>query len=179
MSTLGNFFIFNKVRSWVICIIITLFGIVSYQKLQLRPYPKTGDNDILVEIQSAGSPPDVIENTIGKIVENALASTPGLQKRTSECRYGRYRCFLRFEGLSLIEALYNVQQRIASVRNDLPSQLREPVIRSISKSDEERETIAIAVFDKTGEEDRSSKLAKYAADYKSFFERYRQCFYFR
>lgn len=163
----SGFFLSNPVRAWVLNIVLCVVGVVSYLKLPLRQYPKVHSTELSVEISNPGSPPSVVDSTIGRIVEEALISTPGLTQITSTTMHGMYRCVMKFDSsLLLVEALASVQQKLDSVSGDIDRSIRKPVIKF--GQDDGRPLLAIALYNKKAKS--AAKLSGELNKYKSQFE---------
>jgi len=133
MSGFTSFFIKSPVFSFVINILITVLGVVSFNKLSIREYPQVETPVISVSIENPGANARLMESQIANIVEEALSGVEGVDSMTTNISNGQCNLNLKFKaGRSVDAAANDVDAKIRRIRNDLPQNLREPVI---SKSD--------------------------------------------
>jgi multidrug efflux pump len=76
----------RPVFATVLSLIVTLVGVVSYQRLPVREYPKIDEPVVTVETKYRGASADVIESRVTKPLEDALAGIEGVDVLTSISR---------------------------------------------------------------------------------------------
>ena len=73
----------NKTSIYVLAFIITIFGLISYNRIPKEQFPEIVIPTILVQTVYSGTSPADIENLITKPLEKKLKSISGVKKITS------------------------------------------------------------------------------------------------
>jgi len=111
-------------------LIIILVGIVTWDRLQVRQYPKVDQPVISVWTQLEGASPQIIETQITKVLEDALAGIEGLYFMQSTSVLNDSKINLTFNFERDIEAAANdVRDKVARIRQKLPEGITDPRIR--------------------------------------------------
>jgi len=148
----------RPVLSTVLSLVIMLLGLVAFQQLQVRQYPKLEQPQISIQTQLEGASPQIMESQVTKILEDALSGIEGLYLMQSRSEQGDSRITLTFDVSRNIDAAANdVRDKIGRVRNKLPQEAQESRIK---KADAD----AQAIIYLTLSSDRHSieELADYA-----------------
>ncbi|MDR0630498.1 MAG: efflux RND transporter permease subunit, partial [Holosporales bacterium] len=69
----------RPVFAWVMTLIVVLLGLVTGDRLPVRQYPKIEKNRISVKMIYHGAGPDIIENQITRVIEEAVAGVEGIE----------------------------------------------------------------------------------------------------
>lgn len=126
-------------RPFFITCIVILMLVLGYGALKKMPvdlFPDVTFPTVVIETQYPGSGPAEIETEISKVIEDELSSVAGIKKISSTSR----------EGFSIITAEFNLnvdlkyaeqqtRAKVDNVRRDLPADIEQPVIRTVSPSD--------------------------------------------
>src|SRR5690606_5703366 len=133
-------------------LILVLVGIVSYQSLTVREYPKIDPPIVSVTTKYPGASPEIIESQVTQILEESLAGIEGIELMTSISRQEESRITVRF----LLErdpdnAASDVRDRAGRVRGRLPDEIDEPIIQKTEA--DAQATLYISMFS-----DRYSQL---------------------
>ncbi|MGE0252716.1 MAG: efflux RND transporter permease subunit [Dongiaceae bacterium] len=129
---LSSISITRPVFATVMSLLIILVGIVSYQRLSVREYPKIDEPSVSVTTVYPGASAEIMESQITKIIEDSLAGIEGIKTLSSVSR----------EGASLISIIFvperdpdsaasDVRDRVARVRGQLPDEIEEPIIAKV------------------------------------------------
>ena len=120
----------RPVLSTVLSLVIILLGVVAFDKIPVRQYPKVDEPRISVWTQLEGASPQIIETQITKVLEDALAGIEGLYSMQSSSSGGESKITLTFNLNRDIDAAANdVRDKIGRIRNKLPEGVQEPRIR--------------------------------------------------
>lgn len=120
----------RPVFSTVLSLIIILLGIVAFNQLQIRQYPRIEEPQISITTELEGASPQLIETTITKVLEDALSGLEGLYSMSSRSDQGASYINLTFNLNRDVEAAANdVRDKIGRVRNKLPEHVSEPRIK--------------------------------------------------
>src|SRR5215510_3530012 len=122
----------RPVLATVISLVIILVGIVSYQRLPVREYPKIDEPVVTVETKYRGASAEVIESRVTKPLEDALAGIEGVDVLTSISRAENSQITVKFRlERNPDAAASDVRDRVARTRGKLPEDIDEPVIAKV------------------------------------------------
>ncbi|MBZ0215263.1 MAG: efflux RND transporter permease subunit, partial [Fimbriimonadaceae bacterium] len=76
----------RPVFATVLSLTIVLIGLVAYQRLSVREYPKIDPPVVSVETSYPGASAEIIESQVTKVLEDSLAGIEGIDFTTSISR---------------------------------------------------------------------------------------------
>ena len=122
----------RPVFATVLSLVILLVGLVSYDRLQVREYPKIDEPTVTVSTTYPGASAEIIESQVTKPLEDSIAGIEGVDVLTSISRPEQSQITVRFR----LErdpdgAAADVRDRVARVRARLPDTVDEPVIAKV------------------------------------------------
>ena len=122
----------RPVFATVLSLVLTLLGVVSFQRLTVREYPKIDEPVVTVETKYLGASAEIIESQVTKPLEDSIAGIEGVDVLTSISRAEQSQITVRFK----LErdpdgAASDVRDRVARVRARLPQEVDEPVIAKV------------------------------------------------
>ncbi|MEQ1570045.1 MAG: efflux RND transporter permease subunit, partial [Myxococcota bacterium] len=116
----------------MMAVALFVFGLLGYQGLAVDQFPPVELPVLLVQTVYPGASPADIERDVTKKIEDAVASTPGIEKLQSFTRDSVSLVIVQLEmGADLNSATNNVRDRVGAVQGTLPSGVDLPVIRPI------------------------------------------------
>jgi len=119
----------RPVLSIVINLILILVGMVAFWRLPINEYPKFERPTLSIETEFHGAGPEIIENTVTKVLEEELAKIEGLDFITSTSMRGKSNVYLHFNmDRSLDAAAMDVLFKVARIRSLLPTDVRDPMM---------------------------------------------------
>ncbi|MDP3936225.1 MAG: efflux RND transporter permease subunit, partial [Alphaproteobacteria bacterium] len=119
----------RPVLSIVVNLILILVGLVAFSRLPINEYPKFEKPTLSLETEFHGAGPEIIENTVTKVLEEELAKIEGLDFITSTSLRGKSNVYLHFNlDRSLDAAATDVLFKVARIRSLLPTDVRDPVM---------------------------------------------------
>ena len=122
----------RPVFATVLSLLILLVGLVSYQRLQVREYPKIDEPVVTVSVRYAGASAEVIETQVTKPLEDSIAGIDAVDVLTSISRPEQAQISVRFRlEKDADTAAAEVRDRVSRVRNRLPQTIDEPVIAKV------------------------------------------------
>ncbi|MBU1365598.1 MAG: efflux RND transporter permease subunit [Gammaproteobacteria bacterium] len=122
----------RPVFATVLSLVIMLLGIVSYDRLPVREYPKIDEPVVTVTTDYRGASADIIESQVTKPLEDSLAGIEGVEVITSISRAERSQISVRFKlERAPDSAASDVRDRVSRVRSKLPDEVDEPVIAKV------------------------------------------------
>jgi len=142
----------RPVFATVISLLLVLVGLVSFQGLTVREYPKIDPPVVTVTTDYKGASAAIIETQVTQVLEESLAGIEGIDFMTSISRPEQSQITVRF----VLErepdgAASDVRDRVSRVRGRLPDEIDEPIIQKV-------EADAQAVFYLSLLSDRHSQL---------------------
>lgn len=127
----------------VIALMIVL-GLISYQKMPVDQFPDVTFPIVFAEVQYPGASPVDVERQISKVIEDEVSSLPGLETVSSNNYDSVATIIIKFKlGIDIKEAEQQVRNRIANIRNKLPEDAKEPIIRRFDPADQPIMTMAL------------------------------------
>jgi len=142
--TLPEICIRRPVFATVLSLVIVLIGLISYQRLAVREYPKIDDPIVSVNTTYRGASAEVIESQVTKILEDSLSGIEGVQQMTSQSRSERSQITVRFRlNRDPDSAAADVRDKVSRVRGRLPNEVDEPVIAKVEADAQSVMSIAV------------------------------------
>jgi multidrug efflux pump len=122
----------RPVLASVMSLLILLIGLVSFDRLSLREYPRIDEPVVTVNTVLTGASSEVIESQVTKPLEDSIAGIDGVDIITSISRAERSQISVRFKlEKSPDDAAADVRDRVSRVRGRLPAAVDEPVIAKV------------------------------------------------
>ncbi|MDP1649374.1 MAG: efflux RND transporter permease subunit [Rubrivivax sp.] len=122
----------RPVLASVMSLLLILVGLVSFNQLSLREYPRIDEPLVNVSTRLIGASSEVIESQVTKPLEDSIAGIDGVDIITSVSRTERSQITVRFKlSKDPDTAAAEVRDRVARVRGRLPDAADEPVIAKV------------------------------------------------
>jgi multidrug efflux pump len=130
--TLPELCIRRPVFATVLSLVIVLVGAISYNRLNVREYPKIDEPVVSVTTVYRGASAEVVESQITKPLEDSLSGIEGVELMTSQSRSERSNINVRFRlSRDPDSAAADVRDKVARVRNRMPESADESVIAKV------------------------------------------------
>jgi multidrug efflux pump len=122
----------RPVLATVMSLLLVLVGLVSFQQLSVREYPRIDEPLVNVSTRLQGASSEVIESQVTKPLEDSIAGIDGVDIMTSISRTESSQITVRFRlSKDPDTAAAEVRDRVARVRGRLPAAVDEPVISKV------------------------------------------------
>ena len=122
----------RPVFATVLSLLIVLVGLVSFQQLTVREYPKIDEPRVTVSTRFSGASSEVVESQVTKTLEDSLAGIEGVDVITSISRQEQSQITVRFTlDRDPDSAAADVRDKVSRVRQRLPQSIDEPVIAKV------------------------------------------------
>ena len=122
----------RPVLATVMSLLLVLVGLVSFNKLSLREYPRIDEPLVTVNTRLLGASSEVIESQVTKPLEDSIAGIDGVDIMTSVSRTEQSQITVRFKLTKDPDtAAAEVRDRVSRVRGRLPAAVDEPVIAKV------------------------------------------------
>ncbi len=132
--TLSDIALRRPVTSYVMSIIILVFGIVGFSFLGVRLYPAIDPPTISVSTSYTGANAEIIESQITEPLEKAINGIEGIKSLSSSSSVGMSNITVEFNiGEDLEKAANDVRDKTSQAMRSLPQDLDAPPV--VTKSD--------------------------------------------
>ena len=122
----------RPVFATVLSLLIVLVGVVSFNSLVIREYPKIDNPTVTVETRYVGASSAVVESQVSKVLEDSLSGVEGLDVITSISRQEQSQITVKFLLTRDPDAAASdVRDKVSRVRQRLPVGIDEPVIAKV------------------------------------------------
>jgi multidrug efflux pump len=122
----------RPVLASVMSLLVILIGLVSFQQLSVREYPRIDEPLVTVRTNLQGASSEVIESQVTKPLEDSIAGIDGVDIITSVSRTEQSQITVRFKLTKDPDtAAAEVRDRVSRVRGRLPDAADEPIIAKV------------------------------------------------
>jgi multidrug efflux pump len=122
----------RPVLATVLSLVLILLGLVSFDRLSVREYPKIDEPVVTVTTLYRGASAEIIESQVTKPLEDSIAGIEGIDTITSYSRPERSLIMVRFRlDRESDGAAADVRDRVSRVRQRLPIGVDEPTIAKV------------------------------------------------
>ena len=129
MSSFTDLFIKRPVLSTVVSLMLLLVGIQAGLKLQIRQYPELQQTTLTITTTYPGANADLIRGFITTPLEQAVASTEGIDTLVSSSQQNVSTITLNLRlNASADRAVTDVLSKINQVKSTLPREANDPVV---------------------------------------------------
>ncbi|GAH35342.1 unnamed protein product, partial [marine sediment metagenome] len=127
---LPDFSVKRPIFTAMVTLIIVIIGGVSLSRLRIDLLPDIELPTVSVRTNYEGASPVVMERLITQILEEIVATVPGVEDMTSESTEGRSTIRVSFAwGTDIDTAALDLQSKIEDEINELPDDIVQPRIR--------------------------------------------------
>ncbi|MEI9919140.1 MAG: efflux RND transporter permease subunit [Bacteroidota bacterium] len=124
----------RPVFTFVMNIILVLFGAIGFSYLGIRDYPAIDPPNINVNTSYNGANADIIESQITEPLEKSINGIAGIKNITSTSSVGTSSINVEFElGIDMETAANDVRDKVSQAQRQLPQDLTAPPV--VSKAD--------------------------------------------
>jgi hydrophobe/amphiphile efflux-1 (HAE1) family protein len=124
----------RPILTFVMNIIIVLFGAIGFTFLGVRDYPAIDPPNINVRTSYSGANADIIESQITEPLEKSINGIAGIKNISSSSSVGTSSINIEFElGVDLEAAANDVRDKVSQATRSLPQDLTAPPV--VSKAD--------------------------------------------
>ncbi len=126
----------KPVFAWMLMAGTIVFGLVALSRIGISQFPDVDFPTISVDITWEGAAPEVVENDVVEVVEEALAQVEGIKGITSVSRQGRASITIELSlDRDVDVALQDVQTKVTRAQQRLPRDIDPPVISKSNPED--------------------------------------------
>src|SRR5262245_5005071 len=127
----------RPVLTVVAMLALSVFGIVALTQLDTDEYPEINAPVVVVSIPYPGASPDTVEREVIEPIEEAISGISGVDRMRSNSldSYGNIVVEFVFEK-DPQQATQEIRDQISSIRNDLPTEMEEPLLTRFDPNDQ-------------------------------------------
>ncbi|MGZ9097530.1 MAG: efflux RND transporter permease subunit [Micavibrio sp.] len=116
----------------VMSLLLVLVGLISYERLTVREYPRIEEPIVNVSTTYPGASAEIVESQITQPLEDALSGIEGIEYITSSSREERSQITITFNIDRDVDiAASDVRDRVGRSRGRLPDEVDEPTIAKV------------------------------------------------
>ncbi|HEY2162523.1 MAG TPA: efflux RND transporter permease subunit [Gemmatimonadaceae bacterium] len=124
---------------------MVIFGLFALFKLKTDEFPDVNPPFLTVGIVYPGASPDVVESEVLKPVEEQIGSISGVKRIMGKAYDGYSMVMIEFFfDKDLNVASQEVRDAISSIRADLPTEMKEPIVQKFNDTDRPILSLAIS-----------------------------------
>lgn len=132
---LSRWSIKNPIPTIVISLVMALAGYISFLGLGIDRTPNIDIPAVIVTVTQPGAGPEELETQVTKKIEDAVAALGNIDQITSTVSEGSSTTTINFVlGTDSDRATNDVRNAMAQVRQDLPQDINEPVVKRLEFS---------------------------------------------
>ncbi|RLA82685.1 MAG: AcrB/AcrD/AcrF family protein, partial [Epsilonproteobacteria bacterium] len=130
-----KFFIDNYKINYTLFLLLFALGIYSYNQIPKEISPTIEPNSLTIRGSYAGASVDTLNKMAVQEIEDEVKNIIGVESVTSVISPGRFTIILELEdGADKTAAISDTEDAIALIRENLPSDMDEPIIRGVAHS---------------------------------------------
>jgi multidrug efflux pump len=127
----------KPVLAWMLMAATIVFGIVAASRIGISQFPDVDFPNISVSVAWEGAAPEVVENDIVEVLEEALVQVEGMRNITSYSRMGSANITLELDISRDVDfALQDVQAKVSQAQRRLPRDIDPPIISKSNPEDQ-------------------------------------------
>ena len=127
---LPGFSVRRPIFTTMVTLIVVILGAVSLTRLQIDVLPNIELPTLTIRTEYEGASPEVMERLVTQIIEEIVATVPGVEEITSSSSEGSSRVRVSFAwGTEIDTAAIDVQGKLEDEINELPDDIVRPRIR--------------------------------------------------
>lgn len=133
MLNVSSWSIRNPIPAVMLFVLLTVAGMIAFGSMKVQSFPDLDLPTITVNASLPGAAPTQLETDVARKLENALAPLQGLKHITTKVQDGSVLITAEFRLEKPVqEAVDDVRSAVQSVRADLPSELRDPIVQKLN-----------------------------------------------
>jgi HAE1 family hydrophobic/amphiphilic exporter-1 len=133
---ISDFAIKKPLLTVVAMLALVGFGFVALTQLQTDEFPEVQPPVVLTTVIYPGASPEQVEREVLEPIEEAIQSISGVKSINGEARDGYAQIITQFVfSKDLQEATQEIRDAISTKRQDLPTEIEEPILRKFNPTD--------------------------------------------
>jgi len=142
---LSDFSIKRPLVVVVVTLALMLFGYFALKNLKTNQFPDVQPPVLVVNVPYPGASPETVEREVLRRVEDSMSSIQGIRDIRSYARESSATIVVFFEfDKDLVSAAQELRDSIATVRDKLPTEMKEPFINRVDPSSQPVISLAVS-----------------------------------
>jgi hydrophobic/amphiphilic exporter-1 (mainly G- bacteria), HAE1 family len=126
----------KPVLTVVAMLMFVVFGIVALTQLDTDEYPEIDAPVVVVAVPYPGASPDIVEREVVDPIEEAISGISGIDRMRSSSLDSYASIVVEFDfSKDPKVATQEIRDKISSIRNDLPTEMEEPILTQFDPAD--------------------------------------------
>ncbi|MFT3760900.1 efflux RND transporter permease subunit [Thauera sp.] len=122
----------NPIPAAMLFVLLSFAGLLSFGAMKVQNFPDIDLPTVTVSAALPGATPSQLENDVARKIEDSIATQSGLKHIYTKVQDGSVLITAEFRLEKPVqEAVDDVRSAVASVRADLPGDLRDPVVNKV------------------------------------------------
>jgi len=122
-------FIRKPVLSIVTSLLLLMVGLVSYNKLPIRQFPKISSSSVNISTAYPGASAELMESYVTSPIERSISGVNGIDYISSTSQMNNSSVTIHFKlGHDISQAVSDVRDKVSAARYKLPDQAHDPII---------------------------------------------------
>ncbi len=148
---ISDFAIKRPIVTVVSMLALVVFGTFALFQLEVDEFPDIAPPVVSVALPFPGASPDQVERDVIDPIEEGISSISGLKKMDSQSLDSFGVIVAEFEfGKDPAEAVQEIRDKISEIRNELPLEIEEPILKRFDPNDFPIVTLALTSDKLTG-----------------------------
>ena len=142
---ISEFAIKRPIITVVSMLALAVFGLFALFRLQTDEFPDVSPPVVTVAIPYPGASPDGVERELLDPIEEQISSISGVKHVNGKAQDGYATIVVEFNfGKPLQEGTQDIRDAISGIRNDLPPEMKEPIIKKFNDTDQPIVSLALS-----------------------------------
>ena len=142
---ISDFAIKRPLITVVAMVALVIFGAFALFKLKTDEFPEVNPPFLTVGVVYPGASPDVVESEVLKPIEEQIGSISGVKRIMGKAYDGYSMIMIEFFfDKDLNVASQEVRDAISTIRADLPTEMKEPIVQKFNNTDRPIVSVAIS-----------------------------------
>lgn len=135
MNQISAWAIRNPVPTIVLFLVMTLAGLIAFQKLRINNMPDVDIPTVTVSVSWSGAAPAEMETQVTRLIEDSVAGLGNVDHIRSTVNEGSSSTSVEFAiGTDIDRATDDVRNAVSSIRSNLPQDVLEPVVQRVDNT---------------------------------------------
>jgi HAE1 family hydrophobic/amphiphilic exporter-1 len=126
---ISDFSIRKPIATVVTMLALVAFGVIALFNLKVDEFPDVAEPVVVVSIVYPGAAPEGVEREVLNPIEEVISGISGVDKiqSTAQDGFAQIITFFRYDK-NLQEATQDIRDQIQTIRDDLPTEMEEPIL---------------------------------------------------
>ncbi|MFH1259367.1 MAG: efflux RND transporter permease subunit [Elusimicrobiota bacterium] len=134
--SLASFCVRKPVTTFMMVLLVSLFGVISWQRLPQELYPPLNFPQLSIVTSYANAAPEEIETLLTKVIEESIGTVKNLRRVSSVSKEGVSVVTVEFVwGTNMDFASLAVREKVDLIKDNLPQEAGDPIVMKFNPFD--------------------------------------------